>query len=130
MKTKLPPSKIALRRKRLKRYLASRLERTLRRRLTTLKSRAFHEVLRGESDEVLVDFPANVFDAVVCDPPAGISFMNLKFDTFGKVATKDRVLSQDPAKNTKGRLPGYGRGVPRKIGSSTRAVHALRSSQP
>lgn len=34
----------------------------------------------GDSYEVLLDFPDNTFDSVVCDPPYGLSFMGKKWD--------------------------------------------------
>jgi DNA modification methylase len=34
----------------------------------------------GDCAEVLKEYPDNYFDAIVCDPPAGISFMGKKWD--------------------------------------------------
>ena len=38
------------------------------------------KVINGKMMDVLSDFPDNHFDAVVTDPPYGISFMNKKWD--------------------------------------------------
>ena len=35
----------------------------------------------GDCLEVLKFLPANSVDAIVCDPPAGINFMNVGFDS-------------------------------------------------
>lgn len=40
-----------------------------------------NHVLEGESQALLSTFPENSFHALVTDPPAGISFMNLAFDS-------------------------------------------------
>ena len=40
----------------------------------------FHIVL-GDDEVVLPTFPASSVDAVVCDPPCGINFMSMKFDS-------------------------------------------------
>lgn len=37
-------------------------------------------VIHGDALEVLKTFPDECIDAIVCDPPAGISFMNKEFD--------------------------------------------------
>lgn len=37
-------------------------------------------IIHGDALEVLKTLPDNCIDAIVCDPPAGISFMNKEFD--------------------------------------------------
>lgn len=63
----------------------------------------------GDCLALLAELPDNSIDSLVTDPPAGIGFMGKDWDDLGKVQ-RGRVRSEDPHKNTKGVLPGDGRG--------------------
>ena len=45
----------------------------------------------GDAAEVLHDLPAAAVDAVVTDPPAGIRFRGMRWDTFRPVGPRGRA---------------------------------------
>jgi len=89
-----------------------------------LAGRASWHVGHGDALELCRELPDNSIDALVTDPPAGIGFMGKDWDDLGKVA-RGRVRSDDPNKNTKGFLPGYGRGGT----AEDRHKHRVRSRE-
>ncbi len=53
----------------------------------------------GDAVEVLRDLPASTVDAVVTDPPAGIRFRGMRWDTFRPTGTRGRAdADADPAR--------------------------------
>ena len=46
-----------------------------------LSGESRHHVVLGDDEDVLPTIPSNSVDAVVTDPPCGINFMNVKFDS-------------------------------------------------
>src|SRR5262245_30928586 len=52
----------------------------------------------GDAAEVLHDLPAAAVDAVVTDPPAGIRFRGMRWDTFRPARPRGGSKEQDPAR--------------------------------
>lgn len=70
------------------------------------------EVIHGNCLEVLKTLPDNSIDAIVCDPPAGISFMGKNWDNFsGKSKTYDSAGGRAKANANKEKLKQYEQGT-------------------
>ena len=42
-------------------------------------------ILEGDCVEVMADMEENSVDAICCDPPYGLNFMNKEFDKLGRI---------------------------------------------
>lgn len=78
------------RRLRLRQVVCNIQGRRLKRRLEDVGCSSFHEVLTGDSEDVLDQLPARTFDAYVSDPPAGIAFMGKAWDRFKRKGMSER----------------------------------------
>lgn len=69
-----------------------------------------YRIIQGDCLEVMAGMPEGTTDAIVTDPPYGISFMGSAWDTFNPADTEQRVSKRDgtgPASDTRdGRSKG------------------------
>lgn len=61
------------------------------------------QVVHGDCLQILGRLPANHFDALVTDPPAGIAFMGKEWDKFGQRANKNAAGDQSAASGRGGK---------------------------
>lgn len=67
-------------------------------------------LLLGDNRQIIAEFPENMFDACVTDPPYGIGFMGKEWDTFKPGVETARVVENKAAASDNPNLKGRSRG--------------------
>lgn len=80
-------------------------------------------ILEGDCLSVMPTIDADSIDAVVCDPPYFLGFMNKGWDAARGKDTKALDCDGLPGTRGHGRLPGESGGIARKNSIASEAVH-------
>lgn len=96
------------------------------------KSPELDSVTLGDSLEVMRDFPANFFHAVVTDPPYGIRFMGKAWDgaDIDRIVERENGYNYDPARMPDRKMRGeFGVSSARAAGKYDTGPDAMRNFQ-